>query len=275
MSRYKLRFVPQGAFPPDLNMGIHMTPGPPPVEPVVVVPAVCVPSCTGWGVTINDAPSTGNVHHFLDAAFVAIVAPLDGVELCGGCLEWELRKLSVESEDVQMYDITVTPNACDGATVEGFAATSYEGLWFGLYPTLNGQPFCLPIIFRSFTDCVTIIGPGATNTWFEITLQGALPLGPTYDGSGIVPSSSPPDLPTLQISGDMICPGDTVDFSITQDTGTLGNGEQIVNITPLPSGQWQLQFSTLFDLSGSAFTVTPIVNGVPYTEQNITFTCTV
>lgn len=267
MSRYKLRFVPQGTIPQDLNMGVRMQPKDP------TGPAGCAPSCDGWAVTVNAVTSTGNVNHFTDTA-VTFTVQLLGGELCGGCLEWELRKLSFETDDSVLDDFTVTPNGCDGATVEGAGGVSYVGLWLGLYPSLDGHPFCAPILFRMFEDCVTTIGPGATNTYFAIpfTLEGD-PLGPLYGTDGLVdcPLAANRLSPQVILSGAQICPGSTVTFAIVQNSGTSGQGEAINQTNPLPSGVWTLEFSSPSDLTASSYTVTPTVDGVEYPDQAITF----
>jgi hypothetical protein len=257
MSRYKLRFVPQGAFPQDLNMGIHMQREVVPGEPGAT--AGCVPTCTSWAVAINDVPSTGDVHHFLDAATTMVVTLLGG-ELCGGCLEWEIRKLSAETADEVLADFSVTPNGCDGATVEGAGMLSYAGLWFGLYPTLDGHPFCEPILFRMYEDCVeTVIDP---NTQFGTVFR--------LDGLQYCDGISGPECELgIDFGGSTICPGADITWVITQTAGTAGNGETLVFDF---EWSWHLEFTTLSDLTDAAFDCVPTVHRVTHLRQHLKVT---
>lgn len=270
MSRYRIKLVPGDVFPSDPELGIHLQPERPQGESPTTEGGTatgCAVVCpTGWGVTINDVASTGDVHTFVpDIGFTAVVTPLDGMELCGGCLEWEVRKLSQESTDALMDEISVEADGCEGATVTGTGDSSYDGLWFGLFPTLDGVPFCAPIIFRAFQDCI--------NDFQAPTLQ----FGTVFNNDsglafcdGTMTTECAIDI--AHIAG-TICPTVVVTWDITQTAGTSGNGEQIVNTFSPPSAwTFELQFTSIIDLSGSSFDAVPSFDGIPHPELTVTFT---
>lgn len=268
--RYKLQLLDHDPIARPVELGVTLRDAQPDTTPAA---DSCCPSCDGWGVTVNDVPSSGDVNHFTDVA-VTFTVQLLGGELCGGCLEWELRQLSFDSDPGQLADFVVTPNGCNAVTVVGAGSLSYAGLWLGLYPSLNGHPFCQPILFRMFEDCNTIIGPGATNTYFAIdsTLEGD-PLGPLYGTDGLVdcPLAANRLAPDFALFGSAPCPDSVVTWAIVQNSGTSGQGETVEEITPLPNGRWRLTFSSPSDLTGSSYTVTPTVDSVEYADQAITF----
>lgn len=180
MSRYKLKFVPEGVFPKDTQIGIHMQPE----APVGV--DCCSPECDGWAVTVNDATVTGDVISIDDAAFT-LTGTLLGTLCPGQCISWDMRSIAVNTVDAQIADLTMAANGCDGVTLVGAGLLSYAGMEVALFPTIDGKPFCKPIIVRQSTVACFPRGPdagdGQFNAWdlFNCTED---PNGGTLNASG-------------------------------------------------------------------------------------------
>lgn len=245
-----MRLVPQGAIPQDTQLGIHLT-------PAVTPGGGCAPQCDGWGVIVNSVTATGDVINVPDAAF-SLTASLIGTLCDGQCITWALRSTAAVTIDEQIADLTVTAN-CTGVTVTGAGSVTYAGMEFGLFPTIDGKPFCRPVIVRTGA-CTEDVGV-ATAAQLTYGSDGQFPCG-IGTRCFITASMNP-----------VLCGGDsdTITWNLTQTGGTGGNGENMALQSSPDPWVWFLEFSSIVDLTGSSFTASPVVNGVDHTELALTF----
>lgn len=262
MPRYRIQFKPQGVIPEDREFGVHLSHAGEPAE------EGCTPDCEGWAVVVDGEPSTGNAAHIVpNSAFTVTIAMLG--TLCDGqCLEWEVRKLTAETSDSAIADLTVTPDGCNGVTVEAGGSEDYLDMWFGLYPTLDGAPFCEPIIFRTVT-CVTIATDADTSQFgTEFDLDGLT----SYGGETRGPL-------TVHVNFAETCPAPVLTWNIVQTAGTPGNGE---TLTQTGTSDFALEFNTPSDLTDAVYVCTLVIDGLAtddfsspsYPGIIVTFTCT-
>lgn len=206
MSRFRIKLIPQGAIPQDLNIGIQLTPL---VEPGAA-PGDCCPTCGSWGVTINGTTATGFPYLIPNGAFEVLVEHVDG-DVCGGCIDWELRPIRIDSLYPAVFGLVSIPTGtelCDSVLIVGAdpAPDSYAGLIFSLWASINGAPFCEALIF-------TFGGSGCEPT---LTVDGWYSL---LDS----PFSPPPDPPQTPIEP--------------------GLGGEVLNETTFPNRAFTLDFS--------------------------------
>lgn len=151
MSRYKVRLVPGGVLPQDVNLRLRLTPLVRPGVPPVTPEAGCCSSCDGWAVLIDDVPASGDFMEIPNAA-TTIDITLTGSLCAGECIDWTL--LLIRGTEEQLADFTATPKeTCDGVTIVGAWTLNHSGLMFGVYPTINDKPFCKPVLLISSDTC--------------------------------------------------------------------------------------------------------------------------
>lgn len=250
MTRYKVVLQPQGAIPKDVDIGVHLTKAAAPS-------GGCVAECDGWTVTIKDAPSTGDLHGFDDAAFTATIE-LAGTLCPGQCIAWEIRALNAVAID----DITITPDGCTKLAIDAAGTMSYAGSIFAIFPTIDGKPFCTQIVFQMVT-CV------------DDPPMPSMQFGTSFDLDGLTFNSVGLDTRgyiDIQLIGGLICdPGD-ISWAIVQTAGpSNANGETIVFQF---EWAWWLVFTSIVDLTDCVFVATPTVNGLEHPELAVTLTCT-
>lgn len=266
--KYKLQMLDKDPIRQPVELGIALKDIVPPVEPGTPgTPGSpgCCSSCDGWGVLVDGIPQTGDVIYFPDAATTIEVALLG--TLCEGeCIDWELRQLSAETDPGQAADFTMsTASGCDSVTLVGAGSVTYAGLWMALYPTINGKPFCEPIIFRRYDPCVTILN-------FTVNALRGVDSGTDgsqFNSNGQIPTSGEANTVPEIINTPDLCPTDIVIFNITQTAGNPGNGEAIQ--TQVPTNSWDLIFTSIVDLTGAVYDIFPNVNGVDHPEFTLTF----
>lgn len=181
-----MRLVPQGVIARDTNIGVRLTPKGPPANPLV-----CVSNWDAWAVTVDAVPQSGDLHIMQNATTDPIVihVALLGTLCPGACIAWETRPLLDDGGIlIGVGQETLAPNGCDAVdiTLAHTVLTRYEGLWFGLYATIDGEPFGETIIFTTDTPSMCT-EPGFIGPWESATNGPTPPLSNDGGGSYVSP----------------------------------------------------------------------------------------
>lgn len=271
MPRYRIQFKPQGAIPEDKELGVHLTP-----EVLPGTTEGCTPDCgeSSWGVLLNDVTSTAVVHQFIAnlGGFTASIEFLG--TLCEGqCIEWELRQLSDASPPSMIADVDITPTGCTTVALAGGDDVDLTGLMFGVYATVDGQPLCEPVLFQAGA-CIVDMQPDLSYRDLSyiplpdgsFDLDGSVYLDGAFFGRG--PTS------VTVLRDNVSCPDPPYTWVIVQTSGTSGHGE-VLTPTGVPPISFDLEFTSLTDLTDAVFECTLWIDGVETLPPIVaTFTCT-